>query len=312
MRYRALGKTGLKVSVLGYGGSALGGVFGPVDSGECMRAVRGALAGGINLFDVAPFYGATKAEEELGKALEGVAREHYILSTKVGRYGREEFDFSTKRVLASVDESLRRLKTDYVDLIHCHDVEFGELDQVVNETLPALHKLKKSGKVRFAGITGYPLKVFWYAIDRMDVDVVLTYGHYSLYDTTLTELLPYLKDKKVGVINAAALGIGLFSPPPSKPLPKWHPAPEVLRAACLAAGEACAKRGYSIAALAVKFSVDRAELASTLVGMGTVLEVEENIAAIEKAPPAGLLKEVEKILAPVKNCVWVSGRRENN
>src|ERR1035437_3315006 len=286
MRYRALGKTGLKWWVLGFGASPLGGVVGPVDSAESGRAVKAALAAGINFFDVSPFYGDTKAETELGLALEDVPREHYVLATKVGRYAKGEFDFSTARVTASVDESLRRLKTDYVDLIQCHDVEFGDLDQVVNETLPALHQLKKSGKVRFVGITGYPLKTFWYVLDRMDVDTVLTYGHYSLYDTTLTELLSYLKDKKVGVINAAALGMGLFSPDPSKPLPAWHPASEALRAACKAAAEACHKRGYPIAALAVKFSVDRTELASTLVGMSTVREVEANVAAIEKAPPA--------------------------
>lgn len=309
MRYRTLGKTKLKISVLGFGSSPLGGVFGDVDAAEGTRAVRRALDGGINFFDVAPFYGATRAETELGRALEGVTREKYVLASKVGRYGADAFDFSTERVIASVDESLKRLKTDHLDLVQCHDVEFGDLDQVVNETLPALHKLKKTGKVRYVGITGYPLKIFWYVIDRMDVDTILTYGHYSLYDTTLTELLPYLKDKKVGVINAAGLGMGLFS---DKPLPAWHPAPEVLRSACKAAAEACAKRNYSIAALAVKFSVDRAEIATNLVGMSTVKEVEQNIAAIDKAPPAGLMKEVEKILAPVKNCVWVSGRRENN
>jgi L-galactose dehydrogenase len=309
MRYRALGKTKLKLSVLGFGGAVLGGKFGPVDSAQNAATVRAALAGGINFFDVAPFYGQTVAETELGNALAGVPRDKYVLATKVGRYGDDDFDFSTGRVTASIDESLTRLKTDYLDIIQCHDIEFGDLDQVLNETVPALHKLKKTGKVRFVGITGYPLKVFWYVTQRIDVDAILSYGHYSLNDTTLTESLGYLREKKIGILNAAPFSMGLLT---DGPVPAWHPAPEALRAACRGAAAQCRKRGYALSDLALKFSVDRSEISSTLVGMCSPAEVERNLAAIEKSPPPGLLVEVEKILAPVKDLAWISGRPENN
>src|SRR5437016_6055359 len=109
MEYRELGKTGIKVSRLGYGAAALGGVYGKLDEATGIRAVHAALDLGINLIDVAPYYGAKKAEAVLGKALRGVARDRYYLATKIGRYGLNDFDFSAKMVAASVDESLRRL-----------------------------------------------------------------------------------------------------------------------------------------------------------------------------------------------------------
>src|SRR5262249_1252251 len=128
MIYRALGKTGLRVSALGYGASPLGSVFRPIDQAEGIRTVRAALDLGINLIDVSPYYGLTRAETVLGRALAGVPRERYLLATKIGRYGESEFDFSAERVTRSVEESLERLGVETLDLIQCHDIEFGDLD----------------------------------------------------------------------------------------------------------------------------------------------------------------------------------------
>src|SRR5689334_11050355 len=106
MEYRELGKTGLKVSALGFGASSLGGVFRPITETDAIRTVNVALDGGINFIDVAPYYGLTKAETMLGKALRDISRDRYFLSTKVGRYGSEpkDFDFSAARVTRSIDE----------------------------------------------------------------------------------------------------------------------------------------------------------------------------------------------------------------
>src|SRR5438067_1144965 len=160
MEYRLIGKTGLRVSALGYGASPLGSVFRPVEEAEGIRTVHTAVDLGINFIDVSPYYGLTRAEQVLGRALATVPREAYILATKVGRYGAEEFDFSAARVTASVDESLKRLRVEHLDLIQCHDIEFGSLAQIVEETLPALRRVREQGKVRFIGITGYPLRIF--------------------------------------------------------------------------------------------------------------------------------------------------------
>lgn len=318
MRYRVLGKTKLKVSVIGYGGSALAAAGrdwtegeGTIDAAENARAVRAALAGGVNYFDVSPFYADTRAESALGDALAGIPRDQYFLSTKVGHYWEHDYDFSAKRVVASVDESLKRLKTDYLDIIQCHDIEFGDLDQIINETVPALTELKKTGKVRFVGVTGYALKSLWYVAGRVDLDTVMCYCHYTLNDRTLTDLIPYLRNMKIGIINAAPLGMGLLTGS-ERPLPSWHPAPEELRAACKSAAALCRANNYEVADLAVKFASDRSEIATTLVGMHTVKHVERNIEAIDKAPPAGLMTKVEAALAGVRDKVWVSGRVENN
>jgi len=112
MKYRVLGKTGWKVSVLGFGAAPLGGTHGAFSEKEGVRAVHAAVDLGINFIDVAPYYGLTMAETVLGKALKDISREKFYLATKVGRYGSEDkdFDFSAERVTRSVDESLKRLR----------------------------------------------------------------------------------------------------------------------------------------------------------------------------------------------------------
>src|SRR5437588_5841913 len=131
MIQRPLGRTGLQLSALSYGASPLGNVFRPIDEAEGIRTVHTALDLGINFIDVSPYYGLTKAETVLGKALATVPRDRYHLATKVGRYGENEFDFSAARVTRSIEESLGRLGVETIDLIQCHDVEFGDLNQVV-------------------------------------------------------------------------------------------------------------------------------------------------------------------------------------
>jgi len=175
MEYRILGKTGLSVSALSFGASTLGGVYGAIDETDAIRTVYTAIDLGINFIDTSPYYGVTKAETVLGKALKGIPRSAYILSTKVGRYDVDRFDFSVARVIASVEESLLRLNVEMIDIIHCHDIEFGSFDQIIHETIPALRKLQDQGKVRFVGITGLPLNIFPNVADRVEVDTMISY-----------------------------------------------------------------------------------------------------------------------------------------
>ena len=130
MDYSLLGKTGMRVSRLSFGASSLGGVFRSVDESEAIKAVHVALECGINYFDVAPAYAGTVSETVLGKALRGVRRDLYYLSTKVGKYtkpgtyGEDTLDYSRARIRKSIEESAQRLGTDYFDLIHIHDIEY--------------------------------------------------------------------------------------------------------------------------------------------------------------------------------------------
>lgn len=316
LELRELGKTGLKLSCVGFGASPLGNVFGPVPLDDAIASVRLAFSLGINFFDTSPYYGGTLSEKVLGRALQAleVPRSEYIVSTKCGRYA-EGFDFSAERVTKSIDESLARLNLDYVDILQCHDIEFGLLDQIVNETIPALQKLKEAGKIRFIGITGLPLESFAYVLDRVPpgtVDVILSYCHYSINDSTLEDLLPYLKSKGVGVISASPLSMGLLT---ENGPPEWHPASPEIKAACRGAVAYCKNEGKNITKLALQFSLSNKEISSVLVGMNSIRQVEENAAAAMELATAGkdeeTLSKIEAILRPVKNQTWPSGIQQS-
>ncbi len=311
MQYRPLGQTGLKVSALAFGGSSLGSAFRAIDESEGIRAVHVALDQGINLIDTAPYYGATTAETVLGKALRTVPRDKYYLATKVARYGAEikDFDFSAQRVTASVDESLARLGVDYVDFIQVHDMEFGNLEQIVQETIPALFKLKALGKTRFVGISCLPLRLFRSVLDRVAVDQIQSYCHYCLNDTALADLLPYLQSKGVAIFNSAPLAMRLLS---NEGPPAWHPAPAALKAKCAEAAALCRTRGTDLGRLALQFSLANPQIPTHIVGTADPRRVLQNIQDCATPPDAGLLAEVQKILAPVHNVTWPSGRAENN
>jgi aryl-alcohol dehydrogenase-like predicted oxidoreductase len=308
MQYRKLGNTGLEVSILSYGASPLGSVFRDIDEAEGIRTVHEALDLGINLIDVSPYYGLTKAETVLGKALKSVPRDRYILSTKAGRYGADVFDFSAERIIRSAEESMRRLQIDYIDILHLHDIEFGDLNQVVEESIPALQKLKEQGKIRFYGITGLPLAIYPKVIDRVHVDAVISYCHYSLNDTSLERLLPYFEEKGTGVINASPLSMGLLS---LRGAPDWHPADQEIRECCRRAARYCAERGEDIAKLALQFSVRNERIPTTLTGTANPENIRKNVKWIEEPIDEQLLREVQDILQPIMNKTWPSGREEN-
>jgi L-galactose dehydrogenase len=299
----------LRVSILGFGGSPLGNVFGDVDPGEAERAIHAAIDHGINFFDVSPFYGITMAEQRLGTALEG-KRQNVVLSTKCGRYGEQSFDFSAARVESSIDESLRRLRTDYVDIFIAHDIEFGDREQVVNETIPAMRKLQEQGKVRWVGISGLPVRMLADVAQRAGVDLVLSYCHYNLLiqdvDTWLT---PILESSQAGLINASPLHMGLLTP---QGPPAWHPAPESVRNAARQVLDLCRAKNVDPVPLALRFSARHPYIGSTLVGMTTVREVEANVTALEDCDDEDLLAEIETIVAPVRTQTWPSGRPENS
>ena len=312
MKYRRLGQTNLKVSVLSYGASPLGGVFGDEVNVEAgIRTVHTAIDHGINFIDVSPYYGDTKAETVLGKALAGVARDRYYLATKCGQYGQEEFDFSAERVTSSLDESCARLGVDYIDLLQCHDIEFAEADQIVNETLPALVKLREAGRIGYIGITGLPLQVFRNVLDRVDpgiVDTVLSFCHYELNDSALADMIPYFQSKQVGVINASPTGMGLLT---TRGVPGWHPAPALMCEVAQKAVKFCEGEGVDIVKLAVQYCVAHPDIATTLVGTSKPENIEANIRYAEEPIDEAMMGRVLEILAPIHNHNFTRGLPAN-
>ena len=311
MIYNPLGRTGLNVSVVGFGASPLGNVFGEIDINEGQRAVDTAIDKGINYFDVAPFYGLTLAETRLGQYLKG-KREHIILATKVCRYGwtLEDYDASPERMYQSVDESLKRLQTDRIDVLQIHDVEFGNPDYIIAETLPALIKLKEQGKIRFAGITGYPLQILKTIAETGLVDTILTWAHYNLMNTTMDQVLtPFTREEGIGLINASPLHCRVLT---DKGAPDWHSASKEILDIGMKGVDWGRKTGLDIADLAMQFALDHPYVATTLVGMSKTEHVQSNLKWVGVKPDPAALKEVLKIIEPVKDLNWVEGRLENN
>ena len=309
MIYRPLGRTGLDLPWLSFGASSLGQEFRQVDFNEALRSVRVALDLGMNFIDTSPFYGRGMSECLLGVALRGVPRDQYLLGSKLGRYAGAHFDFSARRVVESVDVSLQRMGVDHLDVMLCHDIEFVEMSQIVEETLPALRAIQRQGKVRFVGISGYPMNIFRYVLDRADLDVVLSYNHYTLQNTMLADLVPYLKARGVGIMNAAPFSARLLT---NAPLPPWHKATPEVRAIAHRAADHCAAQGVDIAQLALQFSLAHEDMATCIVGSANPENVRKWAEWADQPIDAKLLEEVLEILRPIHNWFYLEGRPENN
>ena len=309
MELRPLGKTGMKISALSLGASSLGQEFRTVDINEAMRSVHVALDLGMNFIDTSPFYGRGMSEVLLGVALRDVPRDRYFLGTKLGRYDLKHFDFSAKRVEESIDVSLHRLGTDHLDIVLCHDIEFVDMNQIVEETIPAIRKQQQKGKVRFVGVSGYPMKIYKFILERTDLDVILSYNHYTLQNTMLADLVPMLKSKQVGIMNAAPFSARLLT---NQPLPKWHRAPERVRSIVKQAADLAAGKGVDIAQLAVQYSVANKDLATCIIGSANPENVRKWAQWAQKPIDQDLLSHVLKILEPVHNWYYLEGRPENN
>lgn len=314
MEYREIGKTGMKVSALSFGASSLGGVFHSIDEGRAVDAVYTAIDCGMNFIDVSPYYGHYKAETVLGKALKGIDRSKYYLSTKVGRYGKDgknTWDYSAKRVTDSVYESMERLNIDHIDLINVHDIEFADrfysLDMIVEETLPALVELKQKGVVSHVGITDLQLPNIKYVIDHVapgTVESVLCFCHYCLNDDAIADYLDYFEERGIGVINASPLSMGLLS---QRGVPDWHPAPKPLVEVCKRAAEYCNEVGYPIEKLAMQYSVGNPRVTTTLFSSANPDNVRKNVQWVEECEaPAEIVAKVREIIGDQMGVSWAN------
>ncbi len=309
MTYHEIGKTGMKVSSLSFGASSLGGVFHDLKEKTGIEAVVTAVECGMNFIDVSPYYGHYKAETVLGKALQEIPRDKYYLSTKVGRYGANgvnTWDYSAKRATESVYESMGRLHVDYIDLINVHDVEFADLNQVVNETLPALAELREKGIVGHVGITDLQLENLHWVINHSAdgiIESVLNFCHHCLCDDKLLDYLDFFESKGIGVINASPLSMGLLT---ERGVPSWHPAPRPLVEACARAAAHCKAKGYPIEKLAMQYSVSNPRIATTLFSTTNPENVKKNIAYIEEPMDEQLVAEVREIIGDQQRVSWAN------
>lgn len=309
MKYRELGKTGMMVPVLSFGASSLGGVFHSVREEDAIEAVFTAIDNGLNFIDVSPYYGHYKAETVLGKALKEIPRDKYLLSTKVGRYGENgvnTWDYSARRATESVYESMERLHVDYIDLINVHDIEFADLHQVAEETLPALVELKQKGLVGHVGITDLQLENLKWVIDHTApgmVECVLNFCHYSLNDDKLADFLDFFEERGLGVINASPLSMGLLT---RRGIPAWHPAPKPLVEACRKAVRYCTEQGYPIEKLAIQFAVSNPRIPTTLFSSANPQSILKNVSYAEEPIDWELVRKVQEIIGDQMRVSWAN------
>ena len=307
MQYRRIGKTAMEVSALSFGASSLGGVFHSIKEQEAIEAVFTAIDCGMNFIDVSPYYGHYKAETVLGKALKQIPRDKYYLSTKVGRYGKDgvnTWDYSAKRAVESVFESMERLNVEHIDLINVHDIEFANLEQVAKETVPALVELREKGVVSYVGITDLQLENLKWVVENVEegsIDSILNFCHNCLNDDKLTDFLDFFEERGIGVINASPLSMGLLS---QRGIPDWHPAPKPLVEACSKAAEFCTEQGYPIEKLAIQYSIQNPRIASTLFSSANPQNVKRNVEWAMEPIDMQLVEKVREIIGNQFRVSW--------
>lgn len=232
--------------------------------------VQRALSRGVRAFDTSPYYGP--AEELLGRALasefvqSNFPRDSYRLLTKVGRIASASFDYSPVWIQQSVRRSLRRLHTDYLDVVYCHDVEFVSPAEVLTAVRELRRLRDEEGLLRYVGISGYPVDTLSSLAEMIlretgePLDIVMSYANFTLQNTRLRSLaLPRLLAAGVDVVpNASPLGMGLLRRDgvPIGSMGDFHPAPEKLRGAIQSAAECVAERGEKLEVVAIRFALE--------------------------------------------------------
>jgi L-galactose dehydrogenase len=313
-QYAQLGSTGIEVSRVAYGTSPFGQLFGPVPFEQARLALRRALELGVTFIDTSPYYG--DAEERLGR-LSSEIPDSVIIGTKAGRNGFQEFDFSPESIRASVENSLRRLRRDHVDILQLHDIDFGDLDRILTDSYDELVRLRDAGKCRAIGMTCYSVPATRRVILETEVDTILNFSHGTLLDDSLdTVLAPLARERGMGVMNAAAVSLGLLTPgvlaDDAGATGSVDLASPGSRRAARRMAELAEERGVSIAFLANQFATQRIDCDTTLIGTTKIHHLEEAIAASEAPLDDTLLGELVSLRASIPENQWSVGRPENS
>ncbi|XP_075991174.1 uncharacterized protein LOC142986544 [Anticarsia gemmatalis] len=299
MKYNELGTTGMKVSHVSIGGAAFSNIYGSFDEERSFELIRETLKCGVNYLETGPWYGQGTSERTIGKALVGVPRDSYFIGSKVGRYElktEKMFDFSAEKTEAGVENTLKLLGLDYVDLIQIHDVTFApDTSVVLKETLPTLEKAVRDGKARYIGIADYDLDLMKEIIEESDVKIssILSYAKCTLHDNRLQNYTGYFKSKGVGVINAAATGMGLLSNKGPQP---WHPASDDIKAVCRKASDYCKSQNVELARLATWFTLNQPGIDTNICGFFNIEQLKDTIDVLDR----GLTEHEKQVLQEIQ------------
>lgn len=299
MKYNELGSTGMKVSHVSLGGAAFSNFYGEFNEERSFELIRETLKCGVNYIETGPWYGQGTSERTIGKALIGVPRDSYYIGSKVGRYEMNTakmFDFSAEKTAAGVDNTLSLLGLDYVDLIQIHDITFAPDNSVIlKETLPTLEKAVRDGKARYIGVADYDVDLMKEIIEESDVTIstILSYAKSTLHDNRLQNYTKYFKSKGIGVINAAATGMGLLS---NKGPQLWHPASDDIKAICKKASDYCKTQNIELARLATWYTLSQPDIDTNICGFFSVEQLKDTIDVLEK----GLTEKEKEVLMEIQ------------
>ncbi|KAJ5740691.1 hypothetical protein N7493_000563 [Penicillium malachiteum] len=276
-------------------------VFRNPNSAQALKVLKRAFQFGIRAIDTSAYY--HPSEILLGEAISHpdianhYSRDEYFLMTKAGRISANEFDYSPSWIRQSVLRSLRRLKTDYLDVVFCHDVEFVPEDEVI-QAVGVLIDMVNEGQIRYVGISGYRIDILARLAYRVrnefsrPLDIVQNWAQLTLQNDKLAESLPTFQDAGVScVCSSSPLAIGLLreNGVPVGDLGDFHPAPPGLRQASQLAATYVRSQRESLASLALRYAIRRAQLESspkfrvtTIMGITSVVELEENLESARK------------------------------
>ena len=292
---RGLGQRGPLVTKIGLGCAPFGNLFTEVSDEDVQATVDTAWEGGVRFFDTAPLYGHGLSEIRLGKALAKYPREQYVLASKVGRLLREPvnkisptifknvpdlepiFDYGSKAVLTSIDESLARLNVDYLDIVHVHDPDDHE-DWAITEAFPRLIQLRDEGVIKAVGCGMNQTKSLTRFVNEVDLDCLLLAGRYTVLDhASGADLLQLCFEKNVGVVLGGIFNSGLLADPDkNKTFDYVDATPEILQKAN-AIAELARSHGFSLPHVAVQFGLRNTSVASIVIGARTAREIGEDL-----------------------------------
>jgi aryl-alcohol dehydrogenase-like predicted oxidoreductase len=328
---RTLGRTGVQVSPLCLG-AMMFGAWGNPDHDESIRIIHRALDAGVNFIDTADVYSRGESEEIVGKALAGGRREHVVLATKVhGTMGEDPNEFGNSRrwIIREVENSLKRLNTDWIDLYQIHRPELETTD--IDETLGALTDLVRAGKVRYIGSSTFPasqiVEAQWVADRRGRERFVCEQPPYSILVRGVEQdVLPTCLRHGMGVIPWSPLAGGWLTGRYRKgtELPETHRAQRIparydlslegnqrkLEAAD-ALAQLSEEAGMSLIEMALAFVLSHPAVTASIIGPRTMEQLESQLPAADRRLPDDVLDRIDEIVPPGVTLNPVDGGWQN-
>ncbi len=295
---RRIGSTDVFVTELGMGGAPLGRVS-PENASESLRE---SFNQGIRYFDTAPLYGTGTSEKFFGKFLSKLDRQSFVLSTKVGRLIKDTgnevnitFNYKRDEILRSIEESLKRLDMDSIDIALIHDPD-DHYDLALNEAFPTLDKLRSEGVIKAIGAGMNQWEMLADFARNADFDCFLVAGRYTLLDhTALNELMPLCLERGISLILGGPYNSGvLASDLGSDTTYFYDPAPKSIIDRAKKIKEICDIFGVPLKAAAIQFGLLHPSVASTIPGPRNSDEVQDNIEMLNVKIPSELWKELKR------------------